>query len=145
MRIEPKTSRLRIDRLSVLHSGVLLGGCNREFDGRAKTEYTRDAYAAVAAKFSPTQASPQRSVAQFENNSADYHVFWTDRQKTMSAHPSSRAQEHRRPACVWAERSLRNSSLLIPSILYDLCGLLSGREPAQEMTSVGAWPVARPI
>jgi hypothetical protein len=31
----------------------------------------------------------------------------------MSAHPSRRAQEHRLPACVSAERRLRNSSLFV--------------------------------
>ena len=41
------------------------------------------------------------SVAQYENNSADFHLFWIERQKTMSARPSRRAQEHRLPACVW--------------------------------------------
>jgi len=30
--------------------------------------------------------------------SADFHVFSTERQKTMCAHASRREQEHRRPA-----------------------------------------------
>jgi hypothetical protein len=74
-----------------------------------------------AVESSPTQARRLCSIAQLENNSADFHVLWTERQKTMSAHPSRRAQEHRLPACVWDERRLRNSASSCPQFFALLC------------------------
>ena len=89
-----------------------LGGRNREFDARPKTD-TRGTRMLCRSRtdlrLNPAlhRRDAYTPVAQLENNSADFYVFSIERQKTMSAHPSRRAQEHRLPACVWTERSLR--------------------------------------
>ena len=76
--------------------------------GRAPVSYR------FAVESSLTQARRLCSVAQFDNNSADFHILSTERQKTMSALPSRRAQEHRRPRLCLARAWPRNQPFVYP-------------------------------